>query len=224
MPKTLLQAIKRKRVIFIIIFIIFAVTIYFLNGAGYREILENSDLLTAKIKASGTLGPILIILFMTIAVVMSPLPSAPIALAAGALYGHTWGALYVLIGSSLGAFIAFSIARLFGYDFLQRWFGDKLAVNWGGTQNALMGVVFFSRLLPFISFDIISYIAGLTSLNFWRFAIATVAGIAPASFLLAHFGSELSSFDNQRIAYVVLALGLITLFPFLIKYFRKFKS
>ena len=214
------RLVIRKRIIFIAILILIAVLFYILNSTGYQDVLENGNLLKSKIEALGNLGPLIIIVSMTIAIIMSPLPSAPIALASGAIYGHTWGTLYVLFGSSLGAIIAFSIARLLGYDILQRWFGGKLAVNWVGSQNTLMGIVLFSRLLPFVSFDIVSYIAGLTALNFWRFAIATIVGIAPASFLLAHFGDELSSVDSQRIALAILALGLITLVPLFLRYIR----
>ena len=70
-----------------------------------------------------------------------------------------------------------------------------------------------------ISFDILSYAAGLTPLSFWRFALATFAGIIPISFLLAHFGSELGSADMQRVSATVLALGGITLIPIGIKWF-----
>ena len=214
------QRINRKRTVFIIIVMLIVSLFYLLSTTGYRDILENSALLKSNIYELGSLGPLIIILSMMIAIIMSPIPSAPIALAAGALYGHTWGTLYVLIGSSLGAIIAFSIARLLGYDILQRWFGGKLAVNWPGSQNTLMGIVFFSRLLPFVSFDIVSYIAGLTALSFWRFCIATIVGIAPASFLLAHFGGELSSVDTQRVALAVLVLGLITLVPLFYRFIR----
>lgn len=76
-----------------------------------------------------------------------------------------------------------------------------------------MGFVFVSRLLPFISFDIVSYAAGLTVLSFWRFALATLAGIVPMSFLLAHFGEEISAGDDRRIMVSVVLLGSITLIP-----------
>ncbi|MEP7283506.1 MAG: VTT domain-containing protein [Rubrivivax sp.] len=76
--------------------------------------------------------------------------------------------------------------RWVGQDTIDRWFGDRLSVGLIGSQNSLMGIVFFSRLLPFLSFDLVSYAAGMTVLEFWRFAVATLAGIAPTSFLLAH--------------------------------------
>ncbi len=74
-----------------------------------------------------------------------------------------------------------------------------------------MGIVFVSRLLPFISFDMVSYAAGVTALTFWRFALATLAGVIPSSFLLAHFGSELASTETNTIAITLLLLGALSL-------------
>jgi uncharacterized membrane protein YdjX (TVP38/TMEM64 family) len=79
----------------------------------------------------------------------------------------------------------------------------------------MMGIVFVSRLLPFLSFDLVSYAAGLTPLKAWRFAAATLAGILPASFLLAHFGGELASGDPGRLAITGAALGGLVLIPIL---------
>lgn len=165
----------------------------------------------------GLLGPLAVIGLMTLAILVSPIPSAPIALAAGAAYGHTLGTLYVLLGAEAGALAAFGVARLLGYDILHRWFGDRLSVGLLGSQNALMGVVFASRLLPFVSFDLVSYAAGLTVLSFWRFALATLAGIVPASFVLAHFGSEMATGSGDRIMVSILVLGGLTLIPVVAK-------
>jgi len=148
-------------------------------------------------------------------VVASPIPSAPIALAAGAAYGHVWGTVQVVIGAELGALIAFGLARVLGHDVLRRVFGDRVDAGLLGSQNALTGTVFASRLMPFVSFDIISYAAGLSRLHAWRFALATLAGIIPASFVLAHFGGEAVSGDIGRTTWAVLGLGLITGLPLL---------
>ena len=68
------------------------------------------------VSQAGTMGPLLIIGLMMLAVVASPLPSAPIALVSGAAYGHYAGTAYVAIGSELGAMIAFLIARYLGRE------------------------------------------------------------------------------------------------------------
>lgn len=182
---------------------------------GMLDELAEPARLMERIRALETAGPIAIVSLMTVAVVVTPIPSAPIALAAGALYGHTWGTLYVAAGAELGALLAFSLARLLGYTFLRRWLGDRLSFSLLGSQWTMMGIVFVSRLLPFLSFDLVSYAAGMTPLKAWRFAVATLAGILPASFLLAHFGGELASGDSGRLVTTGIVLGGIVAIPVL---------
>jgi uncharacterized membrane protein YdjX (TVP38/TMEM64 family) len=177
--------------------------------------LLDRETLEALVARAGLWGPALIVGLMTIAVVASPLPSAPIALAAGAAYGHFWGTLQVVIGADLGALIAFGLARILGRDALRRMFGDRVDAGLLGSQNALTGTVFASRLMPFLSFDMISYAAGLSGLHAWRFALATLAGVVPASFLLAHVGTEAASGYMGWVTWAVLGLGLITGLPLL---------
>ena len=179
-----------------------------------RGLLDGERLETLVARA-GLWGPVLIVTLMTIAVVASPIPSAPIALAAGAAYGHLWGTVQVVIGAELGALIAFGLARVLGHDVLRRVFGDRVDAGLLGSQTALTATVFASRLMPFVSFDMISYAAGLSRLHAWRFAVATLAGIIPASFLLAHFGGEAVSGDLGRATWAVLGLGFLTGLPLL---------
>lgn len=177
--------------------------------------LLDRETLEALVARAGNWGPVLIIGLMTVAVVASPIPSAPIALAAGAAYGHFWGTVQVVLGAELGALIAFGLARALGRDAVRRLFGDRVDAGLLGSQNALTWTVFASRLMPFVSFDMISYAAGLSCLHAWRFALATLAGIVPASFLLAHVGLEAASGDMSRATWVVLGLGLVAGLPLL---------
>ena len=177
--------------------------------------IMDRDALEALVARVGIWGPLLIIGLMIVAVVASPIPSAPIALAAGAAYGHLWGTVQVVLGAEIGALIAFSFARALGRDALLHLFGERVDAGLLGSQNALTGTVFASRLMPFVSFDMISYAAGLSCLHAWRFALATLAGIVPASFLLAHVGIEAASGDISRATWAVLGLGLVTGLPLL---------
>lgn len=192
-----------------------------LRETGALAIILDGHALREFITGLGMAGPLAIVALMVIAILVSPIPSAPIALAAGALYGHTWGTGYIALGAELGALAAFGLARLLGRDALQRWLGSRLPSARLGSQDALMAIVFISRLLPFISFDVVSYAAGFTTLTWWRFALATLAGILPASFLLAHFGDEMATGELDRILYAVLALGLLTLVPLTVHLVRE---
>ncbi len=76
-----------------------------------------------------------------------------------------------------------------------------------------MAVVFGSRLLPFISFDAVSYAAGLTPLAFWRFALATLLGVVPISFVFTALGEEV--IGSQNSLFLVVIVGGITGLPIL---------
>lgn len=195
---------------------------WLLRDSALMAAILDGEALKLQVARLGPWGPVAVIALMTLAILVSPIPSAPIALAAGALYGHAWGTLYVLLGAEIGALAAFGIARLAGYEVLRRWLGERLSVGWLGSQNALMGLVFVSRLLPFVSFDVISYAAGLTVLSAWRFALATLAGIVPASFLLAHFGAEMVAGEADQALIAALALGVLVAVPLAVKFVREY--
>jgi uncharacterized membrane protein YdjX (TVP38/TMEM64 family) len=212
---------RGKLVLGVLVLCALAAVYWALHATGVLTTITDKGALLEWIVRLGAWGPLIIILLMLLAILISPIPSAPIALAAGAAYGHGWGTLYVVLGAEAGALAAFGVARLVGHEAVHRWFGERLSVGLLGSQNALTGIVFVSRALPFMSFDMVSYAAGLTVLSTWRFAIATLAGVAPISFLLAHFGSEMATGETNRILLSALALGALTLIPVAIELVRE---
>ncbi|MDQ3446048.1 MAG: TVP38/TMEM64 family protein [Pseudomonadota bacterium] len=198
------------------------VAIYWsLSQGGMLSMLTDEERLRDAIDRLGFWGPVTLIGLMVAAIVMSPIPSGPIALVAGAAYGPLWGTVYVVIGAETGALIAFWIARSLGYESCRLWpracrLLDRLGRR--RSQAWLMAIVFASRLVPFISFDVVSYAAGLTPLAFWRFALATLAGVVPISFLLVHFGEALVASDTERLLPLALLVGGITLAPIIGKF------
>ncbi len=191
------------------------------GGLALAASLSDGQTLQLWLEQFARLGPIALILLMALAIVVNPIPSAPIALAAGAVFGHGWGTLYLVLGAELGAIIAFGIARFVGYDTLRKCFGEKIELGLWGDQNRLAALIFISRLMPFISFDLVSYAAGLTAIRFWRFAVATLLGLIPMSFLLAHFGAELARSELDQAIFLALGLGVLTLASVLWALFRR---
>ncbi len=163
--------------------------------------------------ALGIFGPLALIGLMVLAIVVSPIPSGPIAVVAGTLYGAAGGAIVSITGAEIGALLAFSMARHFGYDAVRRSQNPVMKfIAVPRSQAALMGIVFASRLIPFISFDAISYATGLTNLSFGRFAIATALGIVPICWALAAMGAGMATGGIDWLV-VVIAGGAITLVP-----------
>ena len=181
----------------------------------------NQAQIAVWVEKAGYWGPLIIVGLMTVAVVASPIPSAPIAVAAGVAYGHFSGTFYVISGAFIGAMIAFFLARLVGRKAIQRWFGENVDRGLLGSQNALTAMVFFSRLLPFVSFDMISYAAGLSAIQPWRFAFATLLGVIPMAFLLAHLGEMAVVGDGAGAMWFSVILGAFVALPLLIVAYRK---
>ncbi|MBB3231171.1 TVP38/TMEM64 family protein [Halomonas stenophila] len=187
---------------------------------GALSIFSDKRALREWVGQLGFWGPLAIMAMMIAAIVMSPIPSGPIAMAAGASYGPVWGTVYVVIGAEAGALIAFGIARLLGYEAMHRWSRIRPMLAWlekERSQTGLMLVVFASRLVPFISFDAVSYAAGLTPLAFWRFLIATLAGVIPTAYLIVIFGEVLITADSRGLTVALILISGITLFPILAK-------
>jgi len=105
-----------------------------LSWTGALTTITDGPTLERYVVQLGILGPLAIIGLLATAIVLNPIPSAPIALAAGAAYGHLWGTVYVVIGAEVGALIAFAIAKLIGYEVLHRWLGKRLSL--GADQPA----------------------------------------------------------------------------------------
>lgn len=188
-----------------------------LETGALSAITTDEQAIRAWIDQLGAWGPLVIVALIMVAVVASPIPSGPIALAAGAAFGPVWGTVYVVLGAEAGALVAFWVARGLGYDVVRRWARVRpllRRLERQRSQTWLMAIVFASRLVPFISFDAVSYAAGLTPLASWRFAIATATGVIPVAFLLTYFGEALIAMGPTP-AVTLLILGGITAIPVL---------
>ena len=143
--------------------------------------------LQAWIGASGAYAPALHVLLMAIAVV-SPLPTLPLTLAGGRLFGPVAGTLYSVLGASLGALVSFSLARWLGRNFVSRFFRDHILSCERCSDRLLTKVVFLGRLVPVVPFDLVSYAAGLTRMSAWKFAVANLVGMLPLTFAYSAAG------------------------------------
>lgn len=144
------------------------------------------------VEDQGPLGPIVFVLFMAASVLFAPIPNIPIFIAAGLAWGPVLGTVYCMIGLTLGSAAAFWVARKFGRKHLPKLIGkhnaerlDSMVDNMGGR------VVFFSRLMPGVNFDWISFVAGMTSVSFRTFIVYSFLGMIPLCALTVTMGDGL---------------------------------
>ncbi len=126
---------------------------------------------------------------ITLSVVISPIPGAPLAVIAGALWGPIPAGIYSVIGGFLGSLIAYYLGRTLGRSAVKVLTGKAIYFSKRRGEVYLGWLVFATRLLPVLSFDLISYGAGLTGLSLPIYASATLLGMIPSTFFLTYLGS-----------------------------------
>ncbi len=157
----------------------------------------------------GRWGPLVFIAVMALSVLFAPIPNVPIFIAAGLAWGAVLGTVYSLAGLVIGSAIAFQCSRLLGRRHLAKLVGtrtatrlDAMSVSMGGT------VVFWSRMLPGLNFDWVSFLAGMTSIGFRRFIIFSALGMVMPTFIGVAAGQGLG--DDSRLTVAMAGLWVAT--------------
>ena len=140
---------------------------------------------------------------------------AIMTLAGGFLFGSLLGTLYVNVGATVGATLAFLV------EWVEQKFGSRLdAIQQGFSRNAFSYLMTL-RLIPLFPFFLVNMVSGLTRVNVGTYMAATSLGIIPGSFVFAYAGRQLGTISSlKEIASpnVLLAftlLGLLALVPIL---------
>jgi len=166
------------------------------------------DAVIQYLRSFGALAVVVSFLLMVLSIII-PIPAFLITFANAAIFGWWQGAILSWSSSMVGAALSFFIARILGRD----------AVAKITTKGALKQVdIFFDRhgkntvlicrLLPFLSFSLVSYASGLTGITFWSYFIATGIGQLPATIIYSYVGGTLTG------GVQVLVTGLLILFAF----------
>ena len=173
----------------------------------------NPERIEEWLDEAGAFAPILFVILSGTAVVVSPIPSLPLDIAAGAFFGPFLGGIYAVGGALLGALASFLIARFLGRGLLERLIGGHINFCSECSDKLLTRIVFLSRLIPFVSFDVVSYGAGLTKISVGKFALATGIGMMPPTFVFTYFGSVVSVGPAVTIATGLVLVALFFLVP-----------
>jgi len=138
------------------------------------------------VKNLGTTGILAFIVIYNLATLLF-IPASLLTLGGGALYGLAWGAVYVLIASTLGAVFAFLIGRYVARGWICQWIQahPKLkAIDAAIAQEGLK-IVFLTRLSPFFPFNLLNYGFGITCVSLKDYVIGSL-GMIPGTFLYVY--------------------------------------
>lgn len=213
-----------QRYIFRIVLAV-AVMTAILAAALFRDQLSVARL-DAWVASLGLLAPFAFVALYTAATVIF-MPGIVFALAGGALFGPVWGSVLNLLGATLGASIAFLIARYLAGDWVQRKSGGFLKRLMDGVESEGWRFVALVRLAPLFPFNLTNYALGLTRISFASYVVTSLLCMIPGAIAytwLGHAGRGAVSGDASAIRYGLLAVGLLAIIAFaprLAKAFRK---
>lgn len=156
----------------------------------------------------------MLMIFQSIA---APLPAFLITFANANLFGWWQGAILSWSSAMAGAVVCFFIARILGRDVAIK-LTSRRGIEQVDTFFTKYGKqsILIARLLPFMSFDIVSYAAGLTGMGFWGFFIATGLGQLPATIVYSYVGGMLTG-GAKLLVTGLLILFALTILIFLMK-------
>ena len=182
----------------------------------YRDRFDGAAL-EAWVRDAGAIAPLVFIVIYALAAVLF-LPGTVITLAGGALFGPVLGTLYNLIGATLGATLAFLIARYLASDWVADKAGGRVKQLINGVESEGWRFVAFVRLVPLFPYNLLNYALGLTRLPLLHYIVASFLFMLPgaAAFTyLGYAGREAVGGGEGVIQKGLLALALLAVVAFL---------
>ena len=182
----------------------------------YREQFDAAAL-EIWMKDAGLLAPLVFVLVYALATVFF-LPGSVLTLAGGALFGPVLGTFYSLSGATLGATLAFLIARYLASAWVAEKAGGKLQRLINGVQSEGWRFVAFVRLMPFFPFNLLNYALGLTRISLLQYVLASYIFMLPGAVAytyIGYVGREAIGGSEGLIQKALIALALLAVAAFL---------
>ena len=191
----------------------------------FREAID-ATALEAWVKDAGAVGPILFMLIYALGTVFF-LPGSIITLLGGALFGPVLGTCYNLTGATLGATLAFLVARYLASNWVEQKTGGRLKQLKQGVEGEGWRFVAFVRLVPLFPFNLLNYALGLTRIKLSHYIIASYLCMLPGAIAytyLGYAGREAIAGNEDAIQIGLLALALLAMVSFLPRLIRRLRQ
>jgi uncharacterized membrane protein YdjX (TVP38/TMEM64 family) len=174
--------------------ILFVLTLLWHNRQQLLNLLNffrDREAVTAYLESFGWWGPLLYLLIVYAQVLSATIPGHALMIAAGYLYGFPLGLALNLVGGVGASQVAFVFARRAGQPWVSRVVPEPVLRRWQPVMER-QGFFFFLTCfwLPIVPHNATNYLAGLSSISFWRFFLANFFGRLPGMILVTLIGSH----------------------------------
>jgi len=190
------------------------------------EGIASIEAVQARVAALGSWGPVGFILLYGIATIAG-VPGGIFDVAGGALFGPATGSVINLAGGTLGAALAFLVARYLAADWVRQRAGPRMQRVMRNVEKDGWQFVAFVRLVPVLPYTIVNYLLGLTLIPFWHYLLATVVFMAPSTVAytwIGHAGSQALTGDTNNIRYALAMLAVIAILIFAPQFYKRWRK
>jgi len=210
---------KKKKIIFMV-FILTACLLVWLSVKDYitfEELKKNSDVLKQFVHTH-YLGSVSVFILFFISTAFF-VPGAIIStIAGGFFFGIVMGTIYVNIGSTIGATLAFLSARYLLGNWIQHRYAKQLIIFNEEIARHGSNYLIVLRIIPVLPFFIVNYLSGMTKISTKKFVLITSLSMIPGSVVYTFAGQELGTLRSPEDAFsfkFLIAFGLLALFALL---------
>lgn len=191
----------------------------------HREFLQ-AAVLKRQLARFGRSAPIIFVVLYALCTVLF-VPGSILTVVGGALFGPVAGTLWNVTGATLGATLAFVIARYVASDWVAARSGERLDRLMRGVQEEGWRFVAFVRLVPLFPFNLVNYAFGVTRIRLGEYVVASFVCMAPGALAytyLGYAGREAASGQAGAIHKALLALALLAAVALLPRLVRRLKG
>jgi uncharacterized membrane protein YdjX (TVP38/TMEM64 family) len=119
--------------------------------------------------------------------------AALVSIAGGFLFGSVDGAIWIVVGATVGSSILFLAAKSALGDPLRALFGARIKAMEAGFRANAFSYLLLLRLVPLFPFWLVNLAAAFTGVGLGTFLITTAVGIVPGAFVFASIGNGLNA-------------------------------
>lgn len=181
-----------------------------------QNVLQN---MLIWIQNLGAVGTVIFIGLYILATVLF-VPGSILTLGAGVVFGVALESIYVFIGATIGATLAFLIGRYLARGWVAKRIAgrDKFSAIDAAIAREGLKIVLLTRLSPIFPFVLLNYALGITQVSLWDYVLSCV-GMIPGTVIYVYIGSlagslaiiqnSSQSLESQRVQWIICIVGLI---------------
>ena len=200
-----------------------------LDQVSWAGLAENKTALAELVTTYPLLAPGLYVLTYALLAAISFPIGGVLTVTGGLLFGPIWGGILAVVGASAGAIALFLAARSALAEPLARLGGPVVQATQARLRRDGFLYLLALRLLPLAPFWLVNLAGALSGMRLFHFALATVIGIVPLTFVFASIGAgvgevlavggrpDLSVIFAPRILLPLIGLAVLSLLPLFLR-------